>query len=90
LLYIELKRMVTYSRLIEIATCARHPAVAKRSTWSNDASCEMEWCPTVYSYVYECLFNTIKNLKYHCDVCMTVHHWYNYINNQLDVTITVY
>jgi len=24
------------------------------------------------------------------DVCMTVHHWYNNINNQLDAKITVY
>ena len=24
------------------------------------------------------------------DVCMTVHHGYNNINNQLDATITVY
>ena len=24
------------------------------------------------------------------DVCMTVYHWYNNINNQLDATITIY
>ena len=24
------------------------------------------------------------------DICMTVHHWYNNINNQLDATITAY
>ena len=27
---------------------------------------------------------------YSFGVCMTVHHWYNNINNQLDATITVY
>jgi len=28
----------------------------------------------------------------HCgfDICVTVHHWYNNINNQLDATITVF
>ena len=25
-----------------------------------------------------------------CDVCVTVHHWYNNINNQLDATIRIF
>jgi len=32
----------------------------------------------------------ISTLPAKSDVCMTVHHLYNNINNQLDATITVY
>ena len=32
----------------------------------------------------------ITNMVDIFDICMTVHHWYNNINNQLDATITVY
>ena len=30
----------------------------------------------------------LLNIKF--DVCVTVHHWYNSINNQLDKTIKIY
>jgi len=36
--------------------------------------------PNISAYLRICKF----------DVCVTVRHWYNNINNQLDATITVY
>ena len=34
--------------------------------------------------------NDVISIKLMSDVSVTVHHWYNNINNQLDATITVY
>jgi len=45
-------------------------------------------------YYFSMVKRTLHNAAFymHClfDVCMTVHHCYNNINNQLDATITVY
>ena len=38
----------------------------------------------------EMIIFVCPNVVDNFDVCMTVHHWYNNINNQLDATVTVY
>jgi len=41
-------------------------------------------------YFFETSVNiTVDMANYKLDVCVTVHHWYNNINNQLDATISI-
>ena len=46
-------------------------------------------------FFFPALVETLQTLSdirdsFQFDVCMTVYHWYNDINNQLDATLTVY
>jgi len=75
-----------YSRIEVRKRVAVTWAVAKLST-----------CSELYHPAYTAIMNAtslymlrISNKYITFDVCMTVHHWYNNINNQLDATITVY
>ena len=72
------KSVSSYTRIVSIP----------RRTVSSILYKKISQIGSIRHWVSEKFYFTFSNSNV-CDVCVTVHHWYNNINSQLDATIII-